>query len=145
LLQPVRQGMQVLGKARKRAHRFHILIRRHSHKNLRRPNVSIPRRSVSSQANSVPTYDASVSSSSPWTTSLMSWATSQGYEKWKSIKRDHHNTNCRCSSPMLWCPGLGSNSLTGSPKRNTNGCATYTYRCLPLLTTNPGHFWGPPP
>src|SRR5215471_20036881 len=46
---------------------------------------------------------------------------------------------------MLWCTGLGSNSLTGSPKRNTNGCATYTYRCHPLLTTNPGQFWGRPP
>src|SRR5262252_5176092 len=45
---------------------------------------------------------------------------------------------------MLWCTGLGSNSLTGSPKRNTNGCATYTYRCHPLLTTNPGQFWGRP-
>src|SRR5215467_14076375 len=31
--------MQVLGKARKRAHRFHIPIRWHGHKNLRRPNV----------------------------------------------------------------------------------------------------------
>jgi hypothetical protein len=67
-----------------------------------------------------------------------------GCEKWKSIQRDHHNTNRRCSSPMLWCTGLGSNSLTGSPKRDTNGCATYTYRCLPLLTTNPRHFWGRP-
>src|SRR5215468_9538889 len=46
---------------------------------------------------------------------------------------------------MLWCTGLGSNSLTGSPKRSTNGCATYTYRCHPLLTTNPGQFWGQPP
>src|SRR5215471_12683017 len=45
---------------------------------------------------------------------------------------------------MLWCTGLGSNSLTGSPKRSTNGCATYTYRCHPLLTTNPGQFWGRP-
>src|SRR5215467_14076376 len=70
-------------------------------------------------------------------------ATSQACEKWKSIKRDHHNTNCRCASPMLWCTGLGSNSLTGSPKRNTNGCATYTYRCrLPFFTPNPGQFWG---
>src|SRR5262249_57650852 len=45
---------------------------------------------------------------------------------------------------MLWCTGLESNSLTGSPKRSTNGCATYTYRCHPLLTTNPGQFWGRP-
>src|SRR5262249_4540108 len=45
---------------------------------------------------------------------------------------------------MFWCTGLGSNSLTGSPKRSTNGCATYTYRCHPLLTTNPGQFWGRP-
>src|SRR5215467_2558119 len=45
---------------------------------------------------------------------------------------------------MLCFTGLGSYSLTGSPKRSTNGCATYTYRCHPLLTTNPGQFWGRP-
>src|SRR5215475_1067760 len=135
--------MQVLGKARKRAHRFPIPIRRHGHKNLRRPNV----------------YTASVRShhrQTPFQLTVLpflrlrhglppqlSSATSQACKKWKSIKRDHHNTNCRCASPMLWCTGLGSNSLTGSPKRNTNGCATYTYRCrLPFFTPNPGQFWG---
>src|SRR5579862_5706172 len=72
-------------------------------------------------------------------------ATSQACEKSKSIKRDHHNTNSSCASPMLWCTGLGSNSSTGSPKRNTNGDATYTYRCRPFLTTIQDYFAGPPP
>src|SRR5437867_8041273 len=35
----------------------------------------------------------------------------------KSLKRDHHNTNHGCASPMLLRTGLGSNSSTGSPKQ----------------------------
>src|SRR5690242_1430892 len=65
---------------------------------------------------------------------FMNSATSQACKTWKSLKRDHHNTNNRCASPMLLGTGLGSNSLSGSPEASTNGDATYAYRCrVPFL------------
>jgi hypothetical protein len=44
-----------------------------------------------------------------------------GVQKWKSLERDHRNINNRCMSPMLLRTGLGSNSLTGSPKQAPMG------------------------
>src|SRR2546428_12888257 len=53
----------------------------------------------------------------------------------KSLKRDHHNTNHGCASPMLLRTGLGSNSSTGSPKQAPLGTR-------PTLTAAVSNFLG---
>src|SRR5207249_6245805 len=48
---------------------------------------------------------------------LVRFGNEPGVQEMKSLKRDHHNTNRGCASPMLLRTGLGSNSSTGSPKQ----------------------------
>src|SRR5881296_2174893 len=116
LLQPVRQSMKILGKRGKRSHRFRIAIGGYGDKNLRRSDVDTT--GIRSHHRQAPLQFAILPfllghGSSP----LIRFGNEPGVQEMKSLKRDHHNTNCGCASPMLLRTGLGSNSSTGSPKQ----------------------------
>src|SRR5436190_5009151 len=115
LLQPVGQDMQILCKRGKRSHRFGISVGGHGDKDL--PGSEVNTSSVGSHYRQTSVQLSMLPSlcfghgSSPFVKT-----TSQACKIWKSLKRDHRNANSGCASPMLWRTGLGSNSLTGSPK-----------------------------
>src|SRR5436309_2695448 len=116
LLQPVRQSMKILGKGGKRSNRFCIAIGGDGDKNLRRSDVDTT--GIRSHHRQAPLQFAILPfllghGSSPF----IRFGNEPGVQEMKSLKRDHHNTNCGCASPMLLRTGLGSNSSTGSPKQ----------------------------
>src|SRR6059036_161104 len=134
LLQPVRQSMKILGKRRKRSHRFRIAIGWYGDKNLRRSDVDTT--GIRSHHRQAPLQFAILPfllghGSSP----LIRFGNEPGVQEMKSLKRDHHNTNRGCASPMLLRTGLGSNSSTGSPKQAPLGTR-------PTLTAAVSNFLG---
>src|SRR5437899_11919272 len=110
--------MKILGKRRKRSHRFPIAIGGYGDKNLRRSDVDTT--DIRSHHRQAPLQFAIlpfllVHGASP----LIRFGNEPGVQETKSLKLDHQNTNHDCASTMLLRTEQESNSSTSAPKQAT--------------------------
>src|SRR5438128_4626974 len=129
LLQPVRQGVQILRKGRKRSHRFGVPIGGYGNKDFRRSNINTAgvwsHYGQTSLQFSMLSFVCLCHGSPP----LMVRQRARRARFGNLFSGIIATQNSCCASPMLWRTGLGSNSQTGSPKQAPMGYTIYAYRC----------------
>src|SRR5262249_19906471 len=127
-LQPVRQAMQVFSESGKRSHRFGVPVGRYSDEDFGCTNINTS--GVRSHYRQGPLQFSMF----PFRlrhgiVSVPEFGNEPGVQNMELSQAGSSQQKQRCASPMLWRTGLGSNSLTGSPKLSTRGKTIYTYRC----------------
>src|SRR5437870_4217371 len=119
LLNPVGQGVEILGKRGKRSHRFVIPISGNGDKNFRRSNINTA--SIWSHDGQTPIQFSMFPFLCLCHESPPLVGNEPGVQEMElSQAGSSQQKNC-CASPMLLRTGLGSNSLSGSPKQAPMG------------------------
>src|SRR5207249_2504167 len=142
LLQPVRQGVQALGKGGKRSNRFCIAIGGDGGENLRRSNINTAgirshHRQTPVQLTMLP-FLCLCHGSSP----LMKFGNEPGVQKMEIYQAgsSQHNQRLRVTNVIAHGPGI--KLLYGLAEASTTGDTTYAYRCrVRFLRPHPGQYW----